>query len=476
MKMTKLKIKNILGIKEYSSNGASLEITGTNGTGKTSIIHAIRYALENKKLRDFIVRNGETEGEVYIETDSGLAITRKERTGQAPYKSIKENGQEVQSPEAFLRELFSEIQLNPVEFIDMDAKEQNRIILDLIDFKWDLNWIREQFGEIVPGVDYEQNILAVLEAIQAEDGWYFTQRQDINRDVRNKKAFIEEIAASLPENYNAAKWETVNLGALYKEIETIRSRNQAIERARRIVEGHSGKIRQFEADRQIAVNALERETAGQRERLNKEIEALRARIKACETELSGLEEKRQDKLAVINAQFKSDCAAIEAQVAEHKELAEKSETDCSKQVQEAEHVERMKAHIMEYRRMVTLQTDVERLIEESDKLTAKIERARALPAEILQECKLPIDGLTIKDGRALINGLPVSNLSEGEKLDLCVAVATQKKNSLQLVLIDGIERLSTENRKRLYKKCRAAGIQFIATRTTDEPEMSVMSL
>ena len=34
MKTTLIKIKNILGITELQLNGASVEITGTNGTGK----------------------------------------------------------------------------------------------------------------------------------------------------------------------------------------------------------------------------------------------------------------------------------------------------------------------------------------------------------------------------------------------------------------------------------------------------------
>ena len=85
------------------------------------------------------------------------------------------------------------MQLNPVEFASLPKQEQNRIILDLIEFDWDLNWIREKFGEIPEGVNYEQNILQVLEQIQADNGVYFTRRQDLNREIRNNRAFIEDI-------------------------------------------------------------------------------------------------------------------------------------------------------------------------------------------------------------------------------------------------------------------------------------------
>lgn len=86
---------------------------------------------------------------------------------------------------------------------------------------------------------------------------------------------------------------------------------------------------------------------------------------------------------------------------------------------------------------------------------------------ILENATIPIEGFTVENGIPLIHGLPVSNLSEGEKLNLCIDVTVSKPNALQLILIDGIEKLSTENRQHLYEKCKEKGLQFIATRTTD---------
>ena len=127
----------------------------------------------------------------------------------------------------------------------------------------------------------------------------------------------------------------------------------------------------------------------------------------------------------------------------------------------------MKKHLNEYNRMKSMQNEIESLTVQSDALTEKIEIARTLPGEILQSATIPIDGFSVVDGIPLINGLPVSNLSEGEKLSLCVDMALSKPNGLQLILIDGAEKLSESNRKKLYGKCKEKGLQFIATRTTD---------
>ena len=175
MKISKIQIKNLFGIKEQTLDGKSVEVTGSNGMGKTSILDAIRYALTNNSERDYIVKKGEVEGEILIETDTGLSINRKKRTQSNDYKSIKQNEKEINSPETFLKDIFTPMQLEPMKFSQMSKQEQNRMILDLIQFDWDLNWIKEQFGEIRIGIDYEQNILQVLNDIQSEKSQYYLE-------------------------------------------------------------------------------------------------------------------------------------------------------------------------------------------------------------------------------------------------------------------------------------------------------------
>ena len=291
MKITKIKIKNLYGITEYEGDGKSVELSGTNGAGKSSVIDAIRYALTNKSNRKYVVRNGETEGEILIETDNGLRINRKARTNQADYKSVKQNGHEVGSPETFLKDIFTPLQLSPVEFMEKSEKEQNAILLDMIQYDWSLQTIREWFGEIPDWVSYDQNILQVLNDIQSENGMYYRNRQDVNRDIRNKKSFVEDIADAIPSGYDAEKWENENLGQLYQEIERIRKENEQIEKAKRFIEQRDNKVRSFEADKEIKLSALERSFTAERERLLKENERLQAQLRENQTMLAGMEER-----------------------------------------------------------------------------------------------------------------------------------------------------------------------------------------
>lgn len=476
MKISKIKITNLFGIKEQTLDGKSIEISGSNGQGKTSVLDAIRYGLTNSSSRDYIVKKGETEGEILIETDTGLSINRKKRTQSSDYKSIKQNEKEINSPETFLKDIFTTMQLEPVEFCAMSKQEQNRVILDLIEFDWDLNWIKEQFGEIPSGINYEQNILQILNDIQAEGSPYYQLRQDINRDIRNNKAFIADIAQTLPENYNADKWEQFNLTEKLKELMTIKERNARINEAKQFIGNFDNKVKGYEAERQIAIAAEEKNMLIEKENLQKDIARMEEQIKAAVEKIENMDKILDDKTKIINLEYEKKVVALKESIGRAQEFATMEIADVTNLQAECDLAEKMKSYINEYKRMMNYQAQNEELEAQSQEYTRKIELARNLPAEILKTATIPVKGLTVENGMPLIDGKPISNLSEGEQLILCVDVALSKPNNLKLILLDGVEKLSDTNREILYNKCKEAGLQFIATRTTNENELVITEI
>ena len=476
MKISKIRIKDLYKIEEVQLGSKDYEILGNNKTGKTSIIEAIRFALTNRSAKDVILRKGADEGEVLIETDTGVSILRKERTGKVGVDVVKDGKTPITKKETFLRGLFSELQLDPVEFVRMPKQEQNRTILDLIDFKWDIDWIEKQFGEVVPEIDYNQNILKVLSDIQAEDGYYFRTRQEINRESKNKRAFITEIANGLPEHYKASDWENKNLSELYTTIESIREDNRKIEKAQTMVDGQENKMRAFESDKKIALSALSNQMSGIKTNIEKDIIKLEEQLRATRVELGNVEKDKAKSAEKIDLEYKANIAKFEGSLDENKAIAQGKMKDTAVLLKEASHTESMKALAPEYNRMIGYEKEVETLIDKTLGYTTQIEKARSLPGEILTKAKLPLENLSIENGVPLINGLPISNLSEGEKLELCVDIANLQKTALSLLLIDGVEKLSPANREKLYAKCKEKGVQFIATRTNEMEELTVLEL
>lgn len=476
MHTSKITIKSLFGISEQEISGKSVEITGRKGAGKTSVIDAIRYALTNSSSRDWIIKNGETEGEIIVETDSGLSIDRKARSNKADFVSVKENGNKVTKPETFLKTIITPLQLNPVEFTQMTKNEQNRAILDLIEFDWDLNWIKEQFGEIPQGVDYEQNILQVLNDIQAENGVYFQSRQDVNREIRNKRAFVADIAKDIPAGYDAEKWKNYDLSAKYSELMKIKDENGEIERAKAFKDSYTNKLRGLEANKEIAVSAAEKSINAERDSLNSTISRLNAEIQSAREKLLTLDSKFADKVKVAEADFNAAKAKLDADVGIANKFINLEIKPTNALQEEIDTAEVMIKHLNEYNRMKTMQEEIEDLCSKSEEYTRKIELARTLPGTILQTATLPVEGLTVENGIPLINGLPISNRSDGELLELCVDIAINNPSGLQIILIDGAEKLDDTSRNKLYAKCKEKGLQFIATRTTNDNELIVTEL
>ena len=476
MKTTKIVIKNLFGIREAALDGRSVELAGPKGSGKTSVLDAIRYALTNRSDRDYIIHQGADEGEIIIETDTGLSIDRKTRTTKADTVKVRDGSMLQTRPAEFLSGIFTPLQLNPVAFTQLSRQEKNRVILSLIDFAWDMNWIKEQFGEIPQGVDYSKHILEVLSDIQAESGIYFQSRQNLNRDIRNKQAFIADIAKDIPPHYDAARWEAYPTREKYQELERIREANSRIERAKSFREGFDAKKRGLEAERAIQLTAIEQDISAQREAITGDIQRMEAQIAAAREKLDGLAQRRKEREELEDARFRESLAKLERDVGVADQYAEQEVQDTSALSAELDEAEQMRSHLNEYRRMRDMQTELDELTARSQALTDKIELARELPATILAQATIPLEGLTVEDGVPLIHGLPISNLSDGELLELCVDITVSKPGQLGIILVDGAERLDSVSRERLYAKCKAKGLQLIATRVTDSAVMEVIEL
>lgn len=477
MKASKIIIKNMFGIKEVKLDGQSIEISGPKGAGKTSVLDAIRYALTNRSDRDYVVRQGADEGEIIIETDTGLSIDRKALQGKGAGTVKVRSGSMAQTrPAEFLSKIFTPLQLDPVEFCQLSRQEKNRVILSLIEFPWDMNWIQEQFGEIPPRIDYSKHILEVLSDIQAENGVYFQSRQNVNRDIRNKQAFVADIAKDIPQGYDCEKWSSYPLGEKYRELERIRETNSRIEQARAFRAGFDAKKRGLEADRDIEIAAIRQDIGHEREVLVHDITRLQAQIDAAKDKLSRLDERQKEREELENARFREAVAKLERDTGAADQYAEQEIQDISALSAELDEAQRMCRHLNEYRRMTDMQEKIGELVEQSEEFTQKIELARELPSQILQQAHIPIEGLTVENGVPLIHGLPISNLSDGELLELCVDITVSKPGQLEMILVDGAERLDSESRQKLYDKCKAKGLQLIATRVTDSDEMVVMQL
>ena len=238
----KLRFKNTLGITELSIEPKLINIIeGRCGAGKTSVLDAINTALSNKNIRADFVRKGETEAKMFIELDDGTVIDRERNLEKSDKIKVVADGFQGQ-PETYLKSLFSDNQFRPISFIESSEKEQNKTLLGLVNIEWNKDNIKEWFSEIPDWVNYDQHILNVLGDIQSQRGKYYLTREDINRDIRNKKAIASDIMASIPDNYNAKEWRETKLSELYAEVSKAQEHNNKLEQSKAFVAGLEDKV------------------------------------------------------------------------------------------------------------------------------------------------------------------------------------------------------------------------------------------
>lgn len=475
MKIVSYTVRDIIGLSELKlTGGASVELTGPTGAGKTSALDAMKFALTGATGRSVTVREGAESGEVELILDDGTSIIRKAFPDKAGSVKIRRGDMTQNKPQNFLNSIFTELQLDPVAFSNAKPAEQNRLLLDTIDFQWDLNWIKEQFGEIPEGVDYQKHILEVLAQIAAKNGAYYQARQRINGDIRNKSAMVSDIAKDIPEGFDFDRWNAYPVSAKYRELTAAQDANAKIERARMFRDAYDSKRRGIESQYEIECAAIDRQKQAEKGRLTADIARLEEQIRAARDKLYGLDESAKTEKAKAAAERDAAIAKLDADTGIASEWADKESVDVSAMQKEIDEAEAMRRHLNEYQRMEQMRKEVETLSVQSQALTDKIELARRLPGEILKTAKLPIEDLSVdENGVPLIKGRPVSSLSDGEKLSLCVRIAAAKSGNLRVMLLDGMERLDEKRRKELYRTCIDSGLTVLATRVTDTDELSV---
>lgn len=359
----------------------------------------------------------------------------------------------------------------------MNEKEQNRILLNLIEFNRDKKeFINEKFGEVPSWVDYDESILEILNQLQAKEGQYYQTREEVNRQIKNGLAVINDISKNIPEGYDESKWRNYTLSDKYTELNKIKEYNDKVDRSITYKQNYDNTINGYRGEYDSTINNINT-------RKNNEKTVIENRIKECELKILELKkdlENLNNKYAIEETEakgiFNSNVSKLEENIRVANEWAAKPKMETEIIENELKVAEEMKGHLNEYDRMVEKQVEVDGLSVTSQALTDKIELARNLPGEILKEANIPVKNLTVVNGVPLVNGLTISNLSEGEKLMLCVDVTLSNPNSLKLILIDGVERLSEANRNELYKICKEKGLQCIATRTTDNNELTIVEL
>ena len=107
-------------------------------------------------------------------------------------------------------------------------------------------------------------------------------------------------------------------------------------------------------------------------------------------------------------------------------------------------------------------------------LTAEISSVRQQKTELLQNAKLPLDGLSVEDGELVYNGSKWENMSGSDRLKVSTAIVRSLNPKCGFVLLDKLEQMDLNTLQEFGRWLEAEGLQAIATRVSTGEECSII--
>ena len=421
MKIAHISIKNILGIAELElSPQGFTEISGPNGTGKTSILEAIKSVLETGHDAT-LLRKGAEVGETVLVLDDGTELSKRV-TPAGSTSAVKRDGKKVTRPAEAIKALTDMLSVNPVDFLRAPKKDRVRVLLESMPIEADAARLSELAGVPVrpqPG-------LHALHVIQLVHTQVYDARTGTNRAVKEKSATINQLEAAVPP----------------------------------LPTGVAGD----EADIQAAIS-----TAGD----NRD-----ATLGKIQVKLDGLKATAQQQIDAIRAKAQADIDAVNEDLATQTGKANTARENARAKYTEATTPLQAQLHTIRNdreasgRRKQTLDTiealriELGALQEDAAAQTKALSDIEDYKAQLLSG--LPIPGLEVIDGEIFRDGVQFDRLNTAQQVDIAVEIAKIRAADLGIVCVDRIECLDAASLEEFRRRALESGLQLFVTRVSDE--------
>ena len=147
MKIVSLTAENVKKLRavQITPDGALVQITGKNGSGKSSVLDSIFYALAGgKELPKKPIRNGEHAARIKLDLGE-LIVTRKFTEGGASTLTVEgATGARFPSPQRMLDDLVGAISFDPLEFSRMEPRQQFDTLRRVVKLEVDIDALNGQ--------------------------------------------------------------------------------------------------------------------------------------------------------------------------------------------------------------------------------------------------------------------------------------------------------------------------------------------
>lgn len=472
-----LQVSNFMrvGALTIDAKGKNVIISGANNAGKTTSVNAIFVALAGHSSKDIPdpVKHGADKA--MIELDLGeYRITRTFTAGGSTSLTVKaKDGSKINRPQDLLNSFLSEYSLDPGAFLVKRECDQIDDILAVCGVKCPVDEVEKITGERFEPKAGESADQYLMRLSADETGVFYDRRRQQGRVVELKKKAQDEAVVALntiggrPTADETAK-STEGLA------EQLQTQQQLLTSYREMIEARDAKARE--------AKAAEESTARYRasvEQGKAQAENIKAQIARLNEQLNGLTLKISDD---TDKALNSYSKAIKLQSEADTMTAElDQETDPSIRIRELNgmiaeagaQTRRLGERNQAANFLDQMVDDHKKAVTDHEELDAKLVKLRELRRNILNGVDLGIDGLSIENGKILLDGVTLKQCGNAWRMKLACAVATKQNPRLKLLRIDDGERFDDESIAMLGKMAHEKGWQIIMTRVARKGDLTV---
>lgn len=414
--VVELRSENIKRIQAVTvrPNGNTVIIGGKNGAGKSSLIDSLEYALGGTKtLPADPVRRGARKGRVVL--DLGEIVVERTFSSKGTQLVVKNAAGEPQkSPQTLLDKLCSKVAFDPFAFTRETPAKQDAILRDVM------------------GIDFSE--------LDAKRSKAYEQRRETNREAKRLRAQLDGMSP-----HNDAPEEEVSVAELSKDLQQVWSKTSENDSQRReleVAENHLGGLRDDIQGHRANIADLEEQLAQARSELEY-AEEVAAKFYV------EVEELRES----IDQLIDPDPEPIRQQIATAEETNRKVR----------ENTERLR-----------LEQDLARLDAQAEQLTEAIAEVDAEKAAQLEAAEFPVPGLGFDDTGPTLNGFPLEQCSQAERLRLSVAIGAALNPRVKVMLVRDGSLLDSDSMRLLAELAEETGSQVWVERVGDGDESAVV--
>lgn len=439
-----LKISNILGIDEleFSPEGFN-DIRGKNGTGKTSVLEAIKAAT-GKGHDATLLRKGETKGEIVLVLDNGAEIKKRVGDARSTTDVVDADGKKVGKPGEFMQSLVDTLSVNPVEFLSAPKKDRVKVLLEAMPIEVDLARLEKISGR-PPFQDESISGLALIDFVRKE---VFEERTGTNRAVKEKDNTINQLRLAMPEVPGGVEGSEDELRAQVDAATT--AKDSELNRVRDKLDG-------LRAENQTKVDAL-------RASLQTTMDDIKAKA---QTALDEAKAASQAEVDALNAAF----AETERKAGIQREKTIQAHTDKVTPLNQT--LESIKTNRSAHAKREQAQTTIKQMETELEDLatdvaaqTKALTDIDAYKIELL--ASLPIPGVEVIDGEIYRNGVVFDRLNTAQQVTIAVEIAKLRAGELGVCCVDRLECLDPEAFEEFKAQILESGLQLFVTTVNGE--------